>query len=418
MFEELFTQQSTIERYKAAPLAEERLRYLQQRAESGTSAGTLERIAASQLRLVGLLPLTDGRTVTVSQVEAAAVRWSQITGDRYTRTTPASAKSRKDFVGTCVQWLRFINQLKEPTPATHPHSAKVHAYEVWMRNERGLSDGTIEMCCGAADEFFFWLTSRDIPLHAVKMVDIDSAIAAKNARRKYSRTTIRMYARGLRSFFGFAEERGWCAPGLSMGILSPRDYPQEGVPRGLAREDVQRLLATTEGSRPADKRDRAILMLLVAYGLRSREIRGLQLDDLNWEKETLRVYCPKTGRTLVYPLSRGVGQAILRYILEVRPSRPERSLFFSLAAPFRPLSGSAVGHVVRSRMSRLGLFTGRRGPHTLRHAAAQHLLNHGMSLKVIGDYLGHRNPSTTAIYAKVDVKSLREVADFDLEGLA
>lgn len=418
MFEELFKELSTMERYKAAPLAEERLRYLKHRAESGTTSATLERIASSQLRLVGLLPLTHGRTVTVSQVEAASVKWSQMTGDRHTRTRAASAKSRKDFVGTCVRWLRFINKLEEPAAATHPHSVEVGAYEVWMRNERGLSDGTIGMCRYAADEFFFWLSSRHVPLSAVKMVDIDSAIAAKSIRRNYSRTTIRMYAKGLRSFFGFAEKRGWCAPGLSMGILPPRDYPQENVPRGLAREDVQRLLATTEGSRPADKRDRAILMLLVAYGMRSREIRGLQLDDLNWEKETLRVHCPKTGRTLVYPLSRGVGQAILRYILEVRPSRSERSLFFSLAAPFRPLSASAVGHVVRSRMSRLGLVTGRRGPHTLRHAAAQHLLNHGMSMKVIGDYLGHRNPSTTAIYAKVDVNSLREVADFDLGGLA
>ena len=204
---------------------------------------------------------------------------------------------------------------------------------------------------------------------------------------------------------------------MAVGVIPPRLYPQEGVPAGLARDDVQRLLATTEGGRPADKRDRAILMLLVAYGLRSGEIRGLRLNDVDWERETLRVYCSKPRRTNVYPLSRGVGQAILRYILEVRPSRPERSLFFSVSDPIQPLTSSQVYYIVSRRLRRLGIVTGRRGPHALRHAVAQRLLDHGMSMKVIGDYLGHRNPSTTAIYAKVDLKSLREVADFDLGSL-
>ena len=74
--------------------------------------------------------------------------------------------------------------------------------------------------------------------------------------------------------------------------------------------------------------------------------------------------------------------------------------------------------MVRNRLGRLGIVTGRRGPHALRHAAAQHLLDQGMPMKVIGDYLGHRNPSSTAIYAKVDLNALRDVADFDLEDLA
>ena len=418
MFEKLFKDPRTIKRYRTGPLVEERLRYLRYRAEFGTSARTLEGIAASQLRLIQLLHLTEGQTVRLSQVEAAAREWaSPPTGQQYGRTVSASAKSTKDFIGRCVQWLRYIDKLQEPIVVSHSHATEVAAYEVWMRDERGLAEATIEKNCYAANTFFDWLGPRDTSLTTVNIADIDSAIATKNIQGHYSRTTIRIYAEGLRSFFRFAEARGWCTPGLAMGILPPRIYPQKNVPAGPARQDVQRLLATTEGNRPADKRDRAILMLLVAYGLRSREIRGLQLDDLDWEKETLRVHCPKPGRTQVFPLSRGVGQSILRYILKVRPSRPERWLFFSLVAPFRPLSASALGHIVRSRLRRIGIVTGPRGPHALRHATAQHLLDHGMSMKVIGDYLGHRNPSTTAIYAKVDVTSLREVADFNLGDL-
>ena len=73
--------------------------------------------------------------------------------------------------------------------------------------------------------------------------------------------------------------------------------------------------------------------------------------------------------------------------------------------------------MVRNRLRRLGIVSGKRGPHSLRHAAAQHLLDQGMSMKVIGDYLGHRNPSSTTTYAKVDMNSLRQVANFNLGDL-
>ena len=80
---------------------------------------------------------------------------------------------------------------------------------------------------------------------------------------------------------------------MAAGIMAPRFMGDETVPKGLKREDVLRLLATTEGDRPVDKRDRAILMLFIAYGLRAGEVGGLRLDDLDWENEMLRVRCPE-----------------------------------------------------------------------------------------------------------------------------
>jgi site-specific recombinase XerD len=113
-----------------------------------------------------------------------------------------------------------------------------------------------------------------------------------------------------------------------------------------------------------------------------------------------------------------VGDAILRYIREVRPSGFGRALFFTMCAPIRPLNRRALGKIVRDRLAAIGIVTGKRGTHALRHAAAQHLLDQGMSMKVIGDFLGHRDPSSTAIYAKVDLALLREVANLHREGLA
>ena len=284
--------------------------------------------------------------------------------------------------------------------------------------ERGFSEETIEGCCAAVHNFLAWLYTNDLSLRSVRIGDIDRAIAFKHTQRQYSRVTIRIYAQRLRGFIRFCEDQGWCTPGMAAGLVPPRLYPDETVPKGLARNDVERLLATTEGDRPIDKRDRAILMLLIAYGLRAGEVRALKLDDLDWERETIHVHRPKVGRNDLYPLSRGVGQAILRYILEVRPSCPHRTLFLTILAPIKPLHRNALAAVVRRRLERLGIVVGRRGPHTLRHAAAQHLLNHGLSMKVIGDFLGHRDPSSTAIYAKVDLDTLREVAEFDLGDLA
>ena len=416
MFEELFSQPSTIERYRTAPFAEERLCYLQYRAEAGASRGTLRNVANHQLCLLRHLELSPSESVHVSQVETAA-RKQTSRARRSHRKSALPARSTV-FFSHAVHWLRFLGWLHEANVVRHPHVREVAVFTAWMREVRGFSEVTIHGYCAAADEFFIWLASRDMPLASVRITDIDRAIEAKHTRRRYSRATIKVYADRLRAFFRFAEARGWCMPGLAAAIMPARGYPDETVPARLKREDIERLLATTEGDRPVDKRDRAILMLLVAYGLRSGEVRGLQLRDIDWENETVRVRRPKPGRTHFYPLSRGVGQAILRYIIEVRPRRSERTLFFTLYAPFRPLSGSGLGGMVRNRLDRLGIVTGRRGPHALRHAAAQHLLDQGMPMKVIGDYLGHRDPSSTAVYAKVDLNALREVADFDLEGLA
>ena len=199
--------------------------------------------------------------------------------------------------------------------------------------------------------------------------------------------------------------------------MAPRFVADEVVPKGVKRDDVVRLLASVRRDRPADKRDQAILMLFVTYGLRAGEVAGLRLDDLDWENEIIRVRCPKPGRTHIWPLSPDVGNAILRYIREARPTGLGRSLFFTLHAPIRSVSRKTLSKIVHDRFAGIGIVTGRRGTHALRHTAAQHLLDQGMSMKVIGDFLGHRDPSSTVIYAKVNLAALREVAALDLEDL-
>lgn len=414
MFEEIFFPRKA-EIYRAAPLAEQRERYLIHLKEGGVKRSVLRKYANDQLSLLGLLKLKEGHKVRLSQVEAATAIWSKPKGRRC--DWAASPKTRKRFIHHAIQWLRFLGWLDEPKRQQHPYHAKVAAFETWMREERGLSIASIESACRATNHFFCWLTAKGVPLSAVRMIDIDDAVAAAHKHGTWSRRTIHSYAQRLKLFFQFAEACDWCQAGLAAGIMPPRFMADETVPKGLRREDVLRLLTSVQGDRPVDKRDRAILMLFIAYGLRAGEVRGLRLDDLDWKNEMLRVRCPKPGRTHLWPLSHEVGHAILRYLREARPSGFGRSLFLTSYAPIRPLGRTAFGKIVRDRLASIGIVSGRRGTHALRHAAAQHLLDQGLSMKVIGDFLGHRDPSSTTIYAKVNLAALREVAALDLEGL-
>ena len=415
MFDDLFVYPGIKGRYHAAPLFGERLSYLAHCAQGGAQRSTLRAIAAHQVNLVHLLDLQERERVSLTRIEGASVQWSLPSGRRC-RRRPAEPEQCRRFFGHAVRWLRFVDMLEEPEGMHHSHAGEVAAFTAWMRKERGWSEDTVHGCRGTIDRFFVWLDEWGVALASVGITDIDRAIARWHAR-DLSRITVQDYAQRLRTFFRFAERQGWCATGLAEGIMPSRFHPGETVPKGLTRDEVLLLLATTETGRWVDLRDRAILMLLIAYGLRSGEVAGLRLDDLDWEEERVRVRCPKPGRTHHYPLSRGVGQAILRYIGDVRPARPDRVLFLTLKAPIRPMTRHAIKHVVSSRLDRLGITGKRRGPHALRHAAAQHLLDKGLSMKEVGDYLGHRSISATSAYAKVQLSALREVADIDLEGL-
>src|SRR5205809_7261185 len=142
----------------------------------------------------------------------------------------------------------------------------------------------------------------------------------------------------LRAFFRYAEQRGWCSRGLAAAMMAPHLFADEGLPKGPSWDDVQRVLANTEGDQPKNIRDRAIIMLFAVYGMRVGEVRALRLEDLDWEKELIYLTRPKPRRRQSYPLSYTVGEAILRYLKKVRQRIAWREVFLTVKAPFQPLS--------------------------------------------------------------------------------
>ena len=415
MFEKIFLCPTAIAAYREAPLVDDRQRYLLHWKDNGAKRSTLRQIASVQLNLVKILDLQIDERVSIEQIEAAAKQWAKPGSHRKGR--PACAKATKTFIQRAARWLRFVERVDEPNTPHHCHAAEVDAFAKWMRQQCGLAESTIKFRCRVIDQFFDWLDECGITVAAIEITNIDQVLMRYTISGQCCRSTINLYAKVIRSFFRFAEQRSWCTAGLADSIIPPRVLPDQSIPKGLTREEVVRLLATTEGERPSDLRDRAILMLLITYGLRASEVCNLQLDDLNWQQDILRVRCTKSGRTLYHPLSRSVGESIIRYLSEVRPKCSQRALFLTLIAPLGAINGAAVYQLVAQRMEKIGITGKSKGPHVLRHAAAQHLLDQGLSMKHIGDYLGHRSINTTAVYAKVDLNALREVAEVDLEGL-
>ena len=409
MFELLYKDPATIAKYRLAPLLEERERYLRVVVASGAVGDVVRRVARAQLLLVELLNLPDA-DIPVRLATAETVAQERC------RNIPEV--SAANFRRHGFRWLRFLGWLEERVPDAHPHARQVEAFAAWMRDDRGLSEATVSNCCYESDRLFAWAADRNLMLADITIGEVDDYLAERIARGGLRRTSARTAAGRVRSLFRFAEMRNWCRPGIAGCIMPPLAYPDRPVPKGFDRDEVERLLATTEGSTPVDFRDRAVLTILATCGLRAGEVGALRVEDIDWERDTLRVFRPKTGRTDTFPLTPSVGNALMDYLLKVRPEAGrERALFLTLQAPFRPLTSGAIGMIVRSRANRLGITGKRLGAHALRHAAAQRLVDEGCGLKTVGDFLGHSSPSATAAYAKIDLASLRPVADICLKEL-
>jgi len=396
MFDQLFKRPLMLACYRTSPLLKERLAYLRHLANQGYARETLRNTAQDQLVILKLLGFDrrPHKTVTLDEIKRKTSR-------------------RKHYL-FAVRWLRFMGRLKKPRVPVTPLAKKIKAFANYMEHEAELSSVTVCGRCWQVKMFFKQLRVQDGSLHAMTPHRIDTAFQKMLASGDYAQRSIRILADSLRAFFRFAETRGWCRKGLAESIRVPRVFSQASLPMGPSWDDVQRLLAMAEGDRRDDIRDRPILMLFAIYGLRRKEVSRLRLEDIDWEREEFRIVSSKSEQVRIYPLTWIVGGAILRYLREVRPRSPHREVFLTLPPPFRPLVHSAIGALVHKRLRALNVSLHHYGPHALRYACATRLLATGLSLKEIGDHLGHLHPNSTRVYAKVDLAGLRQVADFEL----
>ncbi len=417
LFNRLFERRKALLRHTTAPLLKERLKYLQYWADHGAAKSTLQRIAQYLLLVIDYLKFYKLRIISVNDIEHAAEQWAT-NKTTLRRKDHYSKFAKARFTRDACQWFEMLGCLKKQSKPPIPFAEQLNQYIDYMRLEQGLSENTISGRHSLLRNFLINIHEKKKTLATFTPLTIDEVLMKKYNTDGYSRRSVQYYASVVRSFLRYMENQGWCQKGLANSVKAPRVYKEESLPSSPYWDDIRKVLTHSKTDYPTDIRDHAILLLLSIYGMRSSEVVNLRLEDLDWKNERLYLQRAKRSKPQIFPLSQTVGEAILRYLKEVRPNNfLIKEVFISRRSPYRPLKTSAIYQVVSRRLKPLKLKIKHHGPHALRHGCATHLINEGVSLKEISDHLGHQGLETTRIYAKVDLTNLRKVAAFELKDL-
>lgn len=295
--------------------------------------------------------------------------------------------------------------IRQPAPVA-PAAPLLTSFCEWMREQRGTTDPT--------------LANYEKPIRALiqQCGDDPSNLDARCLRefvleycRDAGRTAAKQCTSALRMFLRFLAAEGQCSVGLWRAIPTLARWSLSTVPQCLSEADVERLIASCDLMRSIGRRDRAILLLLARLGLRAGDIVHMRLQDIDLKGAWIHVH-GKGRQQARLPLSQEVGQAIVAYLQDGRPSSRSDAVFLRTRAPFRALgSHCAVSMLVGKAIRRAGIRRpGRGAAHLLRHSVASSMLRQGASLQDIATLLRHRNVATTQIYAKVDVTALSRIA--------
>jgi site-specific recombinase XerD len=296
-----------------------------------------------------------------------------------------------------------------PEPRT-PSEQLAAEYGHHLETARGLTRETIENHARTAIRFLEQVGYAGDPARLTTVTGSDIEAFIRERAQQLRRTSLRETIAHLRGFLRFLTTRSEALAALDTNIDTPRIYTQEQLPRALPWETVQALLESLDRSTARGIRDYAMLFLTATYGLRVGEVVALTLDDINWRQCQLSVPQEKTRSRLVLPLTDRAGTVILDYLRNARPAGIScRRLFISNRAPVGPLGRAAVTAAFARHAQRSGLKIPFAGAHCLRHSYAVHLLRTGVSLKLIGDLLGHRSAESTCVYLRLATEDLRQV---------
>ena len=345
-----------------------------------------------------------GRTAITALDEALLTRFMRhLPRCRCRGCTPGGRKGVRFRVHAFLRYLRGAGVVTTSAPeATRP--PLVTEYGTWMRDQRGLA-----------------ATTRAHALPVVQSLlgtvgDDPTGLDAAGVRR-FVLEHIRQHAPAsagcvttiVRCFLRWLVAHGRCATDLHEAVPKMPTWLLATLPRYLPDADVERIIEACDRPSSVARRDRAMLLLLARLGLRAGDVVALRLGDIEWELGRLRVV-GKGRRETRLPLPQDVGDAILGYLEAERPASTIDHVFLTARTPIRPIRSSGLRDVVGRAIERAGVQAPSRGTHLLRHSLATRLLREGATLDTIGAVLRHRDVNTTAIYAKVDVGLLGQVA--------
>jgi site-specific recombinase XerD len=281
------------------------------------------------------------------------------------------------------------------------------SYDVYAREVRGLSAATRETHNRILRRFCsFKFGDAAIAWSAVGYTDCLGFLTAEFERLP-NRGTQRVLLTAMRSILRYLSRAGAIADGWAEALPGTPTRRHAHIPRLVSPEQVKALFAASRGKTLLALRDRALLLLFLRLGLRSEEVANLMWRDIDWQDGSLKIRSMKTGHERVLPLPDDLGRALSDY-LRTFTSMP-RWVFESSRATFPPEKRRLhIKAITRYFFRRAGIVG--RSAHSLRHTVATKMVNHGATFKEVADLLGHRWIATTLIYAKLDMKSLAQVA--------
>lgn len=402
--QQLFVGLETARALRAGPLGEHLDGFVEALTQTGYAQATIH---VKVLVLAQLGHWLERRGLEARDLDGRSVgeflRWRQ---RRY--------QVRHGAETTVVQLLDHLQSTGELAPVVLPETRGRAAvieeqYATYLREERALARATLVSYLPLVDRF---LADRfgdgPVLLDQIKADDVTRFVLRR--AHAMSPRRAKLLVTTLRSFLRFLFLRGETEMDLTPSVPSVADWRLAKLPKFIPAEDVHRLLRACDRQSATGRRDYAVLLLLARLGLRAGEVAHMSLDDIDWEVGELIVR-GKGRRHDRLPIPRDVGDALVEYLRRDRPSCASRCVFIRSKAPRRGFAGPvAISTIVRRAIDRSGLQTPTKGAHLLRHSLATDLLRRGASLDEIGELLRHRSPDTTVLYAKVDLDSLREMA--------
>lgn len=306
--------------------------------------------------------------------------------------------------------------LGESVPAWAPERSRAHRdgpllseYAEHLRRHRGSAPKTISNHLGHLDHLLRFLRRRHRALRRLRLRDIDTLILQR--RRHCSARTVVDLCNAVRSFLRFLHVSGRLKVDLASSVRAPVRRT-ERPPRALPWKDLQRILRGIERTTTLGRRDYAMLLMMSAYGCGAGEVIHLQIQDIDWQGQKLRLRRPKTRTEILLPLLPAVARALADYLRRGRSVRATTQAVFVRAMPPHGAlsSSSAVRHTLHRHARRAGVKAAFLGSHALRHTHACRQMEIGTPAKLIGDILGHRDPESTSAYLRVSIERLRRLA--------
>lgn len=306
-----------------------------------------------------------------------------------------------------LTYLREVGATPEALPSKAPLDELLRRYHRWMVEERGLAATTIIRYDNTARRFLTEQAMTGEVLHPQTLTGaVVNAFLLRECARVSSGSAKGRVAE-LRAVLRFLYLQGLTPMRLGSSVPPVGGWRLATVPPTISPEDVARLLDSCDRTTLIGRRDFAMMTVIARLGVRSIEVARLELEDLDWRTGELLIR-GKGGRQDRLPLPTDVGQALVEYLTERPGITGVRRVFLTHRTPRGPIRADLVGDVVQRACQRAGV--GHVGPHRLRHALARELLRRGAGLMAIAQVLRHQDLATTALYAKVDLDTLRRVA--------